>query len=222
MIPTNEQETIIKFVREMPEDWEILGFRTHKFPDADIKIGHIVYRVEFEYISKNFQVHGHDPKGCDFIVCWKDDWDEACIPIIELNKFGWQDMMLKIAVGDEIVIYLRSLIQEEKERRHELKEQLKLLQEKSCAKDRMLEEISREMAIKNKGSNVVGRPLKPLGGSIVSKAIIAWLFCNGKPAYSTFAAQCQTSFPRAKAALGFAREILDELSKIPEVKLTYL
>src|SRR6185437_14456921 len=46
-----------------------------KFPDcvakrlvAPGKWQHL--RIEFEYESKNFKLHGHDPKGCDMIVCW--------------------------------------------------------------------------------------------------------------------------------------------------------
>src|SRR4029077_1335566 len=33
-------------------------------------------RIEFEFRSMNFKLHGHDPSRCDVIVCWKDDWDE--------------------------------------------------------------------------------------------------------------------------------------------------
>jgi hypothetical protein len=65
-----------------------------KFPDcmakrqvAPGKWQHL--RIEFEYESKNFRLHGHDPKGCDMIVCWRHNWKEcpAEIEIIELNKF---------------------------------------------------------------------------------------------------------------------------------------
>jgi hypothetical protein len=50
-------------------------------------------RIEFEYESKNFYLHGHDPKGCDVIVCWRHNWKEcpAEIEVIELSKlFGMQ------------------------------------------------------------------------------------------------------------------------------------
>ncbi|HEY2914528.1 MAG TPA: hypothetical protein VGK21_14290 [Candidatus Angelobacter sp.] len=48
-------------------------------------------RIEFEYESKNFKLHGHDPKGCDMIVCWKHNWKDcpAEIEVIELCRmFG--------------------------------------------------------------------------------------------------------------------------------------
>ena len=69
-----------------------------KFPDciakrqvAPGKWQHL--RIEFEYESKNFYLHGHDPKGCDMIVCWRHNWKEcpAEIEVIELSKlFGMQ------------------------------------------------------------------------------------------------------------------------------------
>jgi hypothetical protein len=46
-------------------------------------------RIEFEYRSSNFARHGHDAKGCDWIVCWHHDWYDAPrhIEIVELKKF---------------------------------------------------------------------------------------------------------------------------------------
>jgi hypothetical protein len=48
-------------------------------------------RIEFEYESKNFYLHGHDPKGCDMIVCWRHNWKECPegIEVVELCRlFG--------------------------------------------------------------------------------------------------------------------------------------
>ena len=50
-------------------------------------------RIEFEYKSSNFRIHGHDPKGCNCIVCWHHDWHDVPrrIEVIELKKlFGVQ------------------------------------------------------------------------------------------------------------------------------------
>jgi hypothetical protein len=43
-------------------------------------------RIEFEYESRNFLRHMHDPKGCDIIVCWKHNWPECPLEVIELCK----------------------------------------------------------------------------------------------------------------------------------------
>jgi len=43
-------------------------------------------RIEFEYESRNFLRHLHDPKGCDIIVCWKHNWPECPLEVIELSK----------------------------------------------------------------------------------------------------------------------------------------
>jgi hypothetical protein len=64
-----------------------------KFPDCiarrQVAPGKWQYlRIEFEYESKNFKLHGHDPKGCDVIVCWKHNWKEcpAEIEVVELSR----------------------------------------------------------------------------------------------------------------------------------------
>ena len=45
-------------------------------------------RIEFEYESKNFLLHGHDPQGCDVIVCWRHTWKEPPeeIEVVELSR----------------------------------------------------------------------------------------------------------------------------------------
>jgi hypothetical protein len=42
-------------------------------------------RIEFEYCSSDFRNHGHDPNGCDVIVCWEHDWPECPSEVIELK-----------------------------------------------------------------------------------------------------------------------------------------
>jgi hypothetical protein len=46
-------------------------------------------RIEFEYRSRNFVQHKHDPKDCDWIVCWIHDWPAAPtkLRIVELRKY---------------------------------------------------------------------------------------------------------------------------------------
>jgi hypothetical protein len=69
-----------------------------KFPDCiakrQVAPGKWQYlRIEFEYESKNFKLHGHDPKGCDMIVCWRHNWKECPegIEVVELSRlFGMQ------------------------------------------------------------------------------------------------------------------------------------
>jgi hypothetical protein len=69
-----------------------------KFPDCmakrQVAPGKWQYlRIEFEYESKNFRLHGHDPKGCDMIVCCRHNWKEcpAEIEVVELSRLvGWR------------------------------------------------------------------------------------------------------------------------------------
>ncbi|MGE0640859.1 MAG: hypothetical protein AB7G12_13820 [Thermoanaerobaculia bacterium] len=48
-------------------------------------------RIEFEFRSRNFRQHRHDPKKCDWIVCWIHDWPAVPphLRVVELRKeFG--------------------------------------------------------------------------------------------------------------------------------------
>ncbi len=42
-------------------------------------------KIEFEYRSIDFRNHGHDPNGCDVVVCWEHDWSECPLEVIELK-----------------------------------------------------------------------------------------------------------------------------------------
>lgn len=89
--PVNEQGVILLFgALARP-----LGFAIEHvagaFPDCEAKrrVGLDVWqrvRIEFEYQSRNFKVHGHDPQQCDLIVCWEDNWKEAPMQVLELKS----------------------------------------------------------------------------------------------------------------------------------------
>jgi len=44
------------------------------YPDCIAYRGENKVRLEFEYRSRNFAGHHHDPKKCDWLVCWIHDW----------------------------------------------------------------------------------------------------------------------------------------------------
>lgn len=52
--------------------------------DAGTKWQHV--RIEFEYRSRNFAEHGHNPENCDLIVCWMHDWPECSVEVLELKS----------------------------------------------------------------------------------------------------------------------------------------
>ena len=63
------------------------------FPDCEAKMEvepgrwqH--FRIEFEYESRNFKDHRHDPEKCDLIVCWRHNWKDcpANLQVLELSK----------------------------------------------------------------------------------------------------------------------------------------
>ncbi|HSM87629.1 MAG TPA: hypothetical protein VLT16_15845 [Candidatus Limnocylindrales bacterium] len=43
-------------------------------------------RIEFEFESRNFVLHDHDPAACDVIVCWEHNWAGCPVEVVELKK----------------------------------------------------------------------------------------------------------------------------------------
>jgi hypothetical protein len=88
--PTNEAGVMFLFASMARElGYAALKLQT-KFPDciALRKVDHErsqLVRIEGEYESKNFLVHLHDINGCDMIVCWKHNWPECPLEVLELS-----------------------------------------------------------------------------------------------------------------------------------------
>ncbi|HEY1939619.1 MAG TPA: hypothetical protein VGJ33_16935 [Candidatus Angelobacter sp.] len=54
------------------------------------------FRIEFEYESRNFLKHRHTKSGCDLIICWRHNWPECPLKVLELSK------ELRKAVSEEL------------------------------------------------------------------------------------------------------------------------
>ena len=89
--PTNELGVIYLFGALA----KVLGFMVLRlqaeFPDCQaLRRGEDgrwrLVRVEFEFESKNFLLHGHDVNGCDLIVCWVNNWPSCPVEVLELSK----------------------------------------------------------------------------------------------------------------------------------------
>ncbi len=62
-----------------------------EFPDCIGYRGEKPVRIEFEYRSRNFALHKHNPAQCDWIVCWIHNWPNTpeSIRVVELRReFG--------------------------------------------------------------------------------------------------------------------------------------
>jgi hypothetical protein len=89
--PDNEQGVIYLFSHHARR----FGLRVERiqngFPDCIAYRNRKRVRIEFEYRSRNFVLHRHDPHGCDWIVCWIHDWPSAPphLRVVELRQqFG--------------------------------------------------------------------------------------------------------------------------------------
>jgi hypothetical protein len=89
--PVNEQGVVFLFGMICRELGYVVEIVKSGFPDCEAKrrlrgksgLWQRV-RIEFEFLSRNFRSHGHDPDQCDVIVCWKDNWPDCPIEVLEL------------------------------------------------------------------------------------------------------------------------------------------
>lgn len=90
--PANENGVVFLFGMVARE----LGYSVEAvqagFPDCEAKrqVGPGKWervRIEFEFESRNFRVHGHPVDGCDIIVCWRHNWTE-CPPSLEILELS--------------------------------------------------------------------------------------------------------------------------------------
>jgi hypothetical protein len=91
--PINEQGVVFLFGMVALELGFIVESVTIGFPDCEAKrcvsrkqnLWERV-RIEFEYQSRTFRDHGHNPDQCDLIVCWEDNWPDCPIEVLELRS----------------------------------------------------------------------------------------------------------------------------------------
>ena len=88
--PTNEQGVLFLFGARAEElGFAVLRIRA-EYPDclAFRQVGEDrmeLVRIEFEFESKNFLKHMHEPNKCDLIVCWRHNWKECPMEVIALG-----------------------------------------------------------------------------------------------------------------------------------------
>lgn len=89
--PVNEQGVVFLFGMIAHE----LGYAVERvqtgYPDCEAKrrVGQGRWervRIEFEYKSRTFREHGHDPNGCDVVICWEHNWPECPVEVLELKN----------------------------------------------------------------------------------------------------------------------------------------
>ena len=91
--PVNEMGVMVLFSMMAQQLGFVIESVQAGFPDCQAKIEvepgrwqH--FRIEFEYESRSFKLHGHDARQCDLIVCWRHNW-KNCPPnlqVLELSK----------------------------------------------------------------------------------------------------------------------------------------
>lgn len=97
--PVNEQGVVFLFGMVAKELGYLVEAIQSGFPDCEAKRQVSTgqwqpVQIEFEYASKNFAEHGHDPADCDVIVCWKHNWPE-CPDNIEVLALSDEIKQLK-------------------------------------------------------------------------------------------------------------------------------
>jgi hypothetical protein len=97
--PTNESGVIYLFgtvARDL--GYAVTRIQT-EFPDCEamrrLDLEHWQrVRIEFEYESRNFLIHGHSVDDCDLIVCWNHNWPECPLEVLELRRVVGKDWVI--------------------------------------------------------------------------------------------------------------------------------
>ena len=91
--PINEQGVVFLFGMVAFELGYVVESVATGFPDCEAKRrikgsteAWERIRIEFEYQSKSFIDHGHDATQCDIIVCWKHNWPECPLEVLDLSS----------------------------------------------------------------------------------------------------------------------------------------
>jgi hypothetical protein len=89
--PVNEMGVVFLFGWMAPQLGYVVHWLQSEFPDCELmrRVGEDKsqpLKAEFEYESRNFLRHMHDVKGCDLIICWRHNWPECPLEVLELRK----------------------------------------------------------------------------------------------------------------------------------------
>jgi hypothetical protein len=92
--PTNEAGVMVLFGAVAREQGFAITRVQQGFPDCEVmrEVEPEKWqpqKLEFEYESKNFLLHLHPVDGCDGIVCWKHNWPECPLEVLELSTMTW-------------------------------------------------------------------------------------------------------------------------------------
>lgn len=89
--PINEQGVVFLFGKVVEDLNMYVEEMRREYPDCIARryVGNGRWeelRVEFEFQSKGFQDHEHDPAQCDMIICWENNWPDCPLEVIELRE----------------------------------------------------------------------------------------------------------------------------------------
>ena len=92
--PTNEAGVMVLFGAVAREQGFAITRVQQAFPDCEAmrEVEPEKWqpqKLEFEYESRNFLLHLHPVDGCDGIVCWKHNWPECPLEVLELSTMTW-------------------------------------------------------------------------------------------------------------------------------------
>ena len=98
--PTTEMGVVLLFGMLARQLGFVVLHAQTAFPDSEVlrqmeKGRWQRIRIEFEMRSHSFLVHGHDPNGCDLVVCWEHNWPECPVEVLELKR-----VVEEMAVGN--------------------------------------------------------------------------------------------------------------------------
>ena len=99
--PINEMGVVFLFGTQAARLGFMVTLVQAEFPDCEAFVEVAPNRfqrlkIEFEKESRNFLKHGHDPNGCDLIICWEHNWPECPVEVLALRDIILQQLAPKV------------------------------------------------------------------------------------------------------------------------------
>lgn len=86
-VPQNEMGVVFMLGSVLSRIGYRMAHIDGRYPDA-VLVGpnKQAVKTEFEFQSSSFITHGHDPRLCDLVICWRHD-AKLRLPVIELSRY---------------------------------------------------------------------------------------------------------------------------------------
>jgi hypothetical protein len=76
-------------------------------------------RIEIEFMSRNFLQHFHDPKECDLILCWENNWPDCPVEVGGAERSTQPSAVSSQPEGNRVIAVIAEIARNRRNRKSE-------------------------------------------------------------------------------------------------------